>query len=195
MHQDDSIHFPKLWFHTHGTNSYRKNNLFNKCEYCQIICIYNLYTICSKIVYTLIFSFFLSLFDSFKNIFWLLTLQELCQMSVMQKWKATGIWSLYTKQAYIIEEAGRLTNKELNESIIIREFYLDGSLAHRNSHVRESFAFELVFELRLEGFNSLSGEHLRDGIPVREQSLWDGMDAWVSRNYKYLSFSRGSLMI
>lgn len=68
-------------------------------------------------------------------------------------------------------QANKQTSKELNESIIIREFYLDGSLAHRNSHIRESFAFELVFELRLEGFNSLSGEHLRDGIPVREQSL------------------------
>ena len=56
------------------------------------------------------------------------------------------------QQAYIIEEVDRQRNKQLPELIIVREFCLDGSLAHRrNSKVKESFSFKLVFELRLEG--------------------------------------------
>ena len=46
------------------------------------------------------------------------------------------------EQAYIIEEVDRQRNKQLPELIIVREFCLDGSLAHRrNSKVKESFSF------------------------------------------------------
>lgn len=77
-----------------------------------------------------------------------------------------------TYKASLHYRRGRKTNRQIIESIITREFDLECNLAPRkNSKVRESFAFELVFELRLERFNSLSGEHLREGIPVREKSL------------------------
>lgn len=93
-------------------------------------------------------------------------------------------------------EAGKLTNSQITkwaddykEVLSRMQFGIEEELQSPSS-----FVLELVFEPNLEGLDSLA-EHSGEGISVREKSLWEGMNAWVSRNYKYLTFPGGSLMI